>query len=136
MCGGFFMPENKKRSYSFKIIKPYLIGVLKGFFSFFLLFSTVAFFIYKLNFDSVVAYYLIYIFIALCGFVAAVSVYKKVRGRGFLTGIISTIPYSLLVFLLFCLINRFNASSEILIVFLLSLSGGFVGGVIAANTKI
>ena len=130
------MPENKKYKNKLKIIKPYIIGVIKGFSFFLILFLLMAFVMYKFNFNNAVGYYLIYLFIACGGFISAVSVYKKVRGRGFLTGVIASLPYSVLVFLLISFIMGFDISSNILIVFLLTLSGGFVGGVTAANTKI
>jgi putative membrane protein (TIGR04086 family) len=75
-------------------------------------------------------------FIILGGFICGAYVYKKVRGRGFLTGLLSTVPYSLLVFIVICIINGFTVSGDIFLVFLLALSGGFLGGVTAANTKI
>lgn len=130
------MPENKKHNIKLKIIKPYITGVLKGFCIFSILFLSMALIMYKFNFDNMIAYYLIYLFIALGGFICAISVYKKVRGRGFLTGIIASLPYSLLVFLLISLIMGFNISGNILLVFLLTIAGGFLGGVTAANTKI
>lgn len=130
------MPENKKYNNKFRIIKPYIIGVLKGFLFFLILFLLMAFVMYKFNFNNAVGYYLIYLFIACGGFISAVSVYKKVRGRGFLTGVIASLPYSVLVFFLISLIMSFEISGDILIVFLLTLSGGFIGGVTAANTKI
>lgn len=130
------MPERnsfKKRLHKFKL---YIIGVLRGFGVFCAFYLILAFIMNKTNSESALFYYMMYLFIILGGFVCGVYVYKKVRGRGFLTGIISTIPYSLIVFLLFCLINGFSVSGEIFIVFLLSLSGGFLGGITAANTKI
>ena len=130
------MPENKKYNNKLKVIKPYIIGVLKGFAVFSILFLFTALLMYKFNTDNKALYYLIYLFIALGGFISAISVYKRVRGRGFLTGVIASLPYSLLVFLLISLIMGFNMSGNILIVFLLTLSGGFLGGVTAANTKI
>ncbi len=117
-------------------IKPYVIGVLRGLGVFSAFYFIIALIMNKTSSDSALFYYLMYLFIILGGFVCGVYVYKKVRGRGFLTGIISTVPYSLLVFLIFCLVNGFNISGEVLIVFLLSLSGGFLGGITAANTKI
>ena len=130
------MPEkNKLKRFLYKL-KPYIIGVLRGFCVFLAFYFIIALIMYKTNSDSAFFYYLIYMFIILGGFICGVYVYKKVRGRGFLTGIISTVPYSILVFLLFCVMNDFNASGNILIVFLLSLSGGFLGGITAANTKI
>lgn len=130
------MPE--KNSYKKRLhkLKPYAIGVLRGLGVFLAFYLIIAFIMNKTNSESALFYYLMYLFIILGGFVCGVYVYKKVRGRGFLTGVISTVPYSLLVFLIFCLVNGFNISGEILIVFLLSLSGGFLGGITAANTKI
>lgn len=136
VCGGFFMPEKNKFKKFLHKSKPYIIGVLRGLAVFLSFYLIIAFIMNKTNSDMVLLYYLMYVFIILGGFVCGVYVYKKLRGRGFLTGIISTVPYSLLVFLIFCLINGFSVSGEILILFLLSLSGGFLGGITAANTKI
>ena len=130
------MPKNKSISSIFNKIKPYFIGVLKGFGVFFALYIGLAFLMYKTNSNSAFLYYLIFLFIILGGFICGIHVYKKVRGRGFLTGLISTVPYSILVFLLFCILNGFNLSGDIFLVFLLSLAGGFLGGITAANTKI
>lgn len=130
------MPENKKIGNILNKLKPYLFGVFRGFVLFFVLFMCLSFFMYKTNFNSVALYCLMFVFIVLGGFVCGIFVYKKVRGRGFLTGLLSTIPYSFLVFAVICLVNGFNVSGDIFLVFLLSLSGGFLGGVTAANTKI
>lgn len=130
------MPEKNKFKKVLHKSKPYIIGVLRGFGIFAVFYLLIAFIMNKTNFEADFIYYLIYLFIILGGFVCGVYVYKKVRGRGFLTGIISTVPYSLLVFFVFCFINGFNVSGSIFIVLLLSLSGGFLGGITAANTKI
>lgn len=130
------MPEKNKFKNVLHKSKPYIIGVLRGLGVFLAFYLLIAFIMNKTNSESALLYYLIYLFIVLGGFVCGVYVYKKVRGRGFLTGIISTIPYSLIVFIIFCLINGFSVSRDIFIVFLLSLSGGFLGGITAANTKI
>ncbi len=130
------MPKNKSVCNTLNKIKPYLFGVLRGFSVFTILYLCLAFIMFKTNCESVFLYYLMFIFIVLGGFLCGVYVYKKVRGRGFLTGLLSTIPYSLLVVFIFCLINGFKVSSDIFLVLFLSLSGGFLGGVIAANSKI
>ncbi len=130
------MPKNNKESNYIKKLKPYIIGVAKGFGLFSGLFLLVAFIMYKTNFDTPLMYYLIYFFIIVGGFICAMSVYKKARGRGFLTGIVSSLPYSVLVFVLICIVTGFKLSGNILIVFALTLSGGFLGGITAANTKI
>ena len=120
----------------YKKLKPYIYGLLRGVLVFGVLYTGLAFFMYKTNAESKALYYLLFAFIILGGFVCGIYVYKKVRGRGFLTGIISSISYSLVVFFIICVLNGFKISDEIFVVFLLSLSGGFLGGVTAANTKI
>ena len=130
------MPENKNIGKFFYKLKPYLYGVLRGFIIFFAFYMCLSFFIYKTNFNSVVLYCFMFLFIMLGGFVCGAFVYKKVRGRGFLTGMLSTIPYSLLVFFLICIVNGFSVSGDVVLVFVLALSGGFLGGVTAANTRL
>ena len=130
------MPKNKNVSELINKFKPYLFGVLRGFVVFSLLYSGLSFVMYKTNSESKILYCLMFAFIILGGFICGVYVYKKVRGRGFLTGLLSTVPYSYFVFFVICFINGFTVSSDIFLVFLLSLSGGFLGGVTAANTKI
>lgn len=130
------MPENKKYIAFINKFKPYLLGVIRGIGVFTALYLILSFIMYKTNFESPFLYFLMFLFIILGGFICGVYVYKKVRGRGFLTGILSTIPYSIFIFLLISIINNFTLTSDILIVFMLSLAGGFLGGVTAANTKI
>ena len=130
------MPKNKNVTNFFYKVKPYLLGVLRGFIVFSSLYLGLSLIMFKTNFESVFLYYFIFLFIVLGGFVCGAYVYKKVRGRGFLIGLISTVPYSLLVFLVFFLINGFSVSENIFLVFILSLLGGFLGGITAANTKI
>ncbi len=130
------MPKNTKISSSLQKIKPFFLGTVRGLLIFCAMYFLLAFIMYKTNADMAALYYLIYLFIILGGFICGVYVYKKVRGRGFLTGIIASVPYSVAVFLIFCLLNSFNISSNILLVLLLTLSGGFLGGITAANTKI
>lgn len=130
------MPNNKKTGEAFRKIKPYIYGVLRGFIAFAGLYLCLSLVMLKTNSESGLLYCFMFVFIILGGFICGVYVYKKVRGRGFLTGLLSTVPYSLLVFLAICLINGFSVSGEIFIVLLLSLSGGFLGGITAANTKI
>ena len=130
------MPKNKNITNIFNKYKPYLFGVLRGFIVFFGLYLCLSLVMYKTNSESKILYCLMFAFIILGGFICGAYVYKKGRGRGFLTGLLSTVPYSLLVFLVICIINGFTVSGDIFLVFLLALSGGFLGGVTAANTKI
>ncbi len=130
------MPDNKKIGGLFKKIKPFLFGTIRGLIIFSVLYLSLTYIMYKTNTETSALYFLMFLFIILGGFVSAVYTYKKVRGRGFLTGIIASVPYSIVVFFIFCLINCFEISNNILLVFLLTLLGGFLGGITAANTKI
>ncbi len=130
------MPKNNKKSALINRIKPFFFGTIRGVLLFSVLYLGLALIMYKTNSEIAIFYYLIYLFVILGGFVCGIYVYKKVRGRGFLTGVISSIPYSIAVFLIFCSINGFHISVNILLVLLLTLTGGFLGGITAANTKI
>lgn len=130
------MPKNKIFEGLFKKGKPFVLGTLRGLAVFCVLYFILGFIMYKTNADLTILYYMVYLFIALGGFVCGVYVYKKIGGRGFLTGLISTIPYSIIVFLIFLFVNGFHISDNILLIFVLTLSGGFFGGITAANTKI
>lgn len=130
------MPNKKKIGGLVPRLKPYMFGTIRGLITFIVLYLGLAFVMYKTNAEISVLYFLMFLFIVLGGFVCAIYIYKKVGGRGFLTGLIASIPYSIIVFLVFCIINSFNVSSNIIFVFLLTLSGGFLGGITAANTKI
>ena len=130
------MSENKVATALLHKLKPYIFGVIKGNAVFCVFYFALAFFMLKTNAQSPAFYYLMFLFIMLGGFVCAVCVYKRVKGRGFLTGIISSVPYSLVVFLIISAINGFEISVKTLVVLLLAVIGGFLGGVTAANTKI
>ncbi len=130
------MPKNKKIGEAFHKFKPYLFGVIRGLVVFSVLYLCLSLIMYKTNLESTIMYCLMFAFIILGGFVCGVYVYKKVKGRGFLTGLLSAVPYGLLVFLVISVINNFSITSDIFIAFLLSLSGGLLGGITAANTKI
>ena len=114
----------------------YSTSVLKGVLLYIIGLSLLAIIITKSNSDSGLLYYPIYLFMLFGAFVCGVSAYKKSKGRGFLTGIISSVPYSIIIFLITAILVKFNFNINILWVFLLSAMGGFLGGITAANTKI
>ena len=130
------MSENKVATALLHKLKPYILGVIRGSVVFCIFYFALAFFMLKTNAQSPAFYYLMFLFIMLGSFVCAVYVYKRVKGRGFLTGIISSVPYSLVVFLIISAINGFDISAKTFVVLLLAVTGGFLGGITAANTKI
>ena len=71
------MPKNKKFEGLFKKGKPFVLGTLRGLAVFCVLYFILGFVMYKTNAEQTVLYYLVYLFIALGGFVCGVYVYKK-----------------------------------------------------------
>lgn len=120
----------------FKQILPYIIASLKGILVFGTGFSLISLIMYKFNFNNPIIYFLLYIFLMLSGFVCGVSAYKKKKGRGFLTGTFGAIPLAVIVSLFSAVFSAFSISSNILLITLLCLSGGFLGGITAVNTRI
>ena len=69
-------------------------------------------------------------------FFCAVNVQKKVGGRGFLTGILSSLPFIVSVLLFVGIILGFKIGVNTLIVVPISILGGFTGGIAAVNKRI
>lgn len=117
-------------------IKPHLKGILIGDILFVVGVLISGLIIFKTDSTNLILYYIPYIFMFLGAFFCGVSVQKRVGGRGFLTGILSSLPYLITVLLFVCIILRFNVSVNILISVPVCLLGGFVGGITAVNSRI
>ncbi len=130
------MLKNLRENIIFRKILLILSGTLKGSLFYVLGLCVLAIIMYSLKSDSGVLYYALYIFIMLGSFVCAIATCKKVKGRGFLIGLLSSIPYGIVVLLLTAILTGFRLSTSVLMVFLLSLLGGFLGGITAVNTRI
>ncbi len=117
-------------------IKPYIKGVIIGdaLFIVGVLISALA--IYKTDSVSSFIYLIPFVFMFLGAFFCGVSVQKKVGGRGFLIGILSSLPLIASVLLFTCIILGFNIGTESLLIIPICLFGGFVGGITAVNTRI
>ena len=84
--------------------------------------------------DSVVFYVFSFVIMALGGFFSGFSAYRKLRGRGFLNGIIASAIYMGIIFIFTIALMRFNISANILIIVPVCLISGFLGGTVGANT--
>lgn len=117
-------------------IKPYLKGILVGDILFIVGVLISGLIILKTDSTTSFIYYIPYIFMFLGAFFCGVSVQKRVGGRGFITGILSSLPYLITVLILVCIVLRFKISVNLLISVPLCLFGGFVGGITAVNSRI
>ncbi len=119
----------------YKPIILYLVSVVKGVLVFSGGIILVAFlFMNSGNFNTftkIMAYAIIFIGAFVSGFCSN----RKIKGRGFLDGIISSLLYCVFISVVLIIIMRFNISMNILFVFLCGISGGIIGGIISANSK-
>lgn len=120
----------------FKILIIYLSSMLKGGVVFTVGLSLIAITMEITNSNSALLYYIIYIFVILGGFICGVAAHKKLKSRGFLDGIISSVPYSLFVFIVISALTNFSFNKSVILVFVLSVLGGFLGGITSANTRL
>ncbi len=130
------MLKSLRENKYFRKILILLSGSLKGSLVFVIGLCCLAIAMGLLKTESVVFYYALYFFIILGAFTCAVATCKKLNGRGFLVGLLSSIPYSLIVLLCTAILTEFRLSPDIFMVFVLSLLGGFLGGITAVNTRI
>ena len=89
----------------------------------------------KTGSDTKNLYYAIYIFISLGSFASAIFTQKRISGRGFVIGILSSLPYMVFLLILNAIILKFNSSINMLMIVPFSIAGGFSGGITAVNLK-
>ncbi len=78
-------------------------------------------------------YYLAYLFVALGAFLCGYSASKKIKGKGFLKGLISSGIYMLVIILASLILMKFSISVNILLLIPLCLIPGFTGGNLAVK---
>ncbi len=120
----------------FSKVKPYINGVIIGDLLFIIGVLISAFILYKTDSSSTFIFVIPLAFAFLGAFFCGVSVQKKVGGRGFLTGALSSLPYAITILLFVCIILGFKVGVNTLLVIPICISGGFVGGITAVNTRI
>ncbi|MGN0526226.1 MAG: TIGR04086 family membrane protein [Acutalibacteraceae bacterium] len=126
----------KKKTTDNKYI-TYLKSTIIGLAVFFIVIFLEALIMYLLKINSSNIFgYSTYLVIFLSCFFSAIYTQKRLGGRGFITGIISSLPISVLVLLLVFLLSGFIFSKNYIFYFLLGVVGGFLGGITAVNTRI
>lgn len=117
-------------------IKPYIKGAVIGNIIFFIGVMITSLIIYKSDVDSTFVYTIPLVFMFFGAFFCGVSVQKKVGGRGFLTGTLSSLPFIAVVLIFVCAILCFKINFNILTMIPIGILGGFTGGITAVNTRI
>lgn len=112
----------------------YCMAALKGFILFAAGILLISLLVMKSSSDSFFYYIAGYILLALGGFVSGFSAYKKLKGRGFQNGIIASSVYFAVIFALITVCMRFDVSGRVLLTLPIAVGGGFLGGIIGANT--
>ncbi|MBE6802230.1 MAG: TIGR04086 family membrane protein [Ruminococcaceae bacterium] len=78
-------------------------------------------------------YYMVYVFVALGAFLSGFSASKRINGRGFIKGLISSAAYMLVIIILSIILMKFNMSVNLLLLVPLCLVSGFLGGNLAVK---
>lgn len=128
------LKTHKKNDKKQSKITVYCISALKGLMIFLNGLGLLSLILLKNSTDSVVFYVFSFVIMALGGFFSGFSAYRKLRGRGFLNGIIASAIYMGIIFIFTIALMRFNISANILIIVPVCLISGFLGGTVGANT--
>lgn len=128
------LKTHKKNDKKQSKITVYCISALKGLMIFLNGLGLLSLILLKNSTDSVVFYVFSFVIMALGGFFSGFSAYRKLRGRGFLNGIIASAIYMGIIFIFTIALMRFNISANILIIVPVCMISGFLGGTVGANT--
>lgn len=126
--------KNSKRKDTNPII-AFILCALKGLVICFLGFAGVSLAIYKGNEFSFFWKMLLYVFVLSGGLYSGYSSHKRNRGRGFISGLIGSSIYVLMIVVVSAIMMRLQLSSNILIVIPIGVVGGLIGGIVGANSK-
>ncbi len=117
---------------SYSVPSLYAFSVIKGFGIFVvgvLICSALALKSQQSNFF----YYFIYVFVALGAFVCAFDASKRIEGRGFIKGLISSAIYMGIILLISVILMKLNVSLQLLLMVPMCLGTGFAGGNLAVK---
>ena len=128
------LKTHKKNDKKYSKTTVYCISALKGLMIFLNGLGLLSLLLLKNSTDSVVFYVFSFVIMALGGFYSGFSSYRKLRGRGFLNGIIASAIYMGIIFIFTIALMRFNISANILIIVPVCMISGFLGGTVGANT--
>ncbi len=125
----------QKDSLTLSTIKTFGFGTLWGLIVYFIGLFLVSLILLKSQSEAETIYYALYIFIGLGAFTSAIFIQKRVGGRGFITGILSSFPYILVLLASTAIILGFGITGKIIVLLPICLISGFLGGITAVNTK-
>ena len=124
--------KNREKKHSKQV--TYLFCALKGFLVFIIGSLLLGFLLFKSQNNSLTLYIFLYFVIALGGFISGFSAYRRLKGRGFINGVIASIVYCSFIFFVVILMMRFNVSAQMLLLIPICVLSGFLGGTVGANT--
>ena len=129
-----FKPISKD-SKNIKLLFKYIPCFLKSFSIIVIGILVLSFAYYKLSEHSVIIYYISYLFFVFGGFISGSSFYKKVGGRGILTGTLGALPVTFISYLILIAFSFKSLTVFSLIAPLVCILGGTAGGIVSSNTK-
>ena len=124
--------KGKKRNKKYSTKTLYVLSAIKGFIVSFAGLLITSYLLYKNGDFSFFYKMIIYLSIAMGGFLSGYIAHSNVRGRGFLDGIISASVYSLMLIFILALLLKLNLTAHILIIVPICLLSGFIGGIAKA----
>ncbi len=123
------IPREKKkhRKHSTKTI--YIISAFKGLLVAFTGLLLISLLLLKNNNFTFFYKMVIYLVIGLGGFVSGFTAHARVKGKGFIDGLISSSVYVQSLSLILIIILKLNFSAHMFIIFPVALLSGFFGGI-------
>ncbi len=125
--------KSKKSQNEYSDFANYLICSIKGVFITFAGLILCSLFVLNNSEISGFVNILIYVSVALGSFVCGYLSFKRLKGRGVINGLISSISYSVILILFISLISELNVSANVLVVIPVSVIAGTIGGITSAN---
>ena len=129
------MPKILKTKKRPKKQNKYLLAiasVLNGLVFFSVGFFLLSLMVYKVK-DAPFYYWSVYGFIALGAFTAGYICYKKFGGRGIICGLVSSVAFMVILFIVISALLSFEITHKILLIVPVCLVFGLVGGILSAN---
>ncbi len=124
----------KKRDKSYSKPVLYVFSVLKGLLIFITGILMTSILILKTSSSSQFFYIFAYLILALGAFISGFDAYRKIKGRGFVNGLIASAAYAITSLIIITISLKFDISLQVLLILPISLISGFLGGTVGANT--
>ena len=127
--------NNSSKKFDTELLKNIALSTFIGVLITAILSAVVSVIMYSTKTDFIFYYYLVYIFIFFGAFFNARFLYRRVKGRGFIIGLLSSLPYIAVMLVVFLIVLQFRLSVNVLLMPPVALAGGTVGGITAANSR-